>query len=88
MKKQYIKNILGVCLVMVVGLTTASSADRKVKVGMAVQDLSNPTSAGYCRAIKKEVESKGGSLNFVPVKAMLTSKSLKSKTSSQAASMF
>ena len=65
MKKQYIKNLLGVLLVMLVGLTTASSADKKVKVGMAVQDLSNPTWAGYCQAIKKEVESKGGSLNFV-----------------------
>ena len=65
MKKQYIKNLLGVLLVMVVGLTTASSADKKVKVGMAVQDLSNPTWAGYCQAIKKEVDSKGGSLNFV-----------------------
>ena len=65
MKKQYIKNLLGVLLVMLVGLTTASSADKKVKVGMAVQDLSNPTWAGYCQAIKKEIESKGGSMNFV-----------------------
>ena len=88
MKKQYIKNLLGVLLVMMVGLTAASSKDKGPKVGMAVQDLSNPTWAGYCQAIKKEVESKGGSLNSFPVKAMLTSKSLKSKTSSQAASMF
>ena len=65
MKKQHIKNLLGVLLVMMVGLTAASSADKKVKVGMAVQDLSNPTWAGYCQAIKKEVDSKGGSLNFV-----------------------
>src|SRR6476619_3745048 len=65
MKKQYIKNLLGVLLVMLVGLTTASSADKKVKVGMAVHDLSNPTWAGYCQAIKKEIESKGGSMNFV-----------------------
>ena len=65
MKKQYIKNLLGVLLVMMVGLTAASSKDKGPKVGMAVQDLSNPTWAGYCQAIKKEVDSKGGSLNYV-----------------------
>jgi ABC-type sugar transport system substrate-binding protein len=47
MNKQYIKNLLGVLLVMMVGLTAASSSDKKIKVGMAVQDLSNPTWAGY-----------------------------------------
>jgi ribose transport system substrate-binding protein len=65
MKKQYIKNLLGVLLVMMVGLTSASSKDKPVKVGMTVQDLSNPTWAGYCQAIKKEIESKGGKLNYV-----------------------
>ena len=65
MKKQYIKNLLGVLLVMMVGLTAASSKEKGPKVGMAVQDLSNPTWAGYCQAIKKEIESKGGSMNFV-----------------------
>src|SRR6476619_7071584 len=65
MNKQYIKNRLGVQLVMMVGLTAASSSDKKIKGGMAVQDLSNPTGAGYCQAIKKEIDSKGGSLNFV-----------------------
>ncbi len=65
MKIQYIKNLLGVLLVMMVGLTSASSKDKGVKVGMTVQDLSNPTWAGYCQAIKKEIESKGGRLNYV-----------------------
>jgi len=65
MKKQYIKNLLGVLLTMTVGITAASSKDKGPKVGMAVQDLSNPTWAGYCQAIKKEIESKGGSMNFV-----------------------
>ena len=50
---------------MIAGLTAASSKEKGPKVGMAVQDLSNPTWAGYCQAIKKEVDSKGGSLNFV-----------------------
>jgi ribose transport system substrate-binding protein len=65
MKIQYINNLLGVLLVMMVGLTSASSKDKGVKVGMTVQDLSNPTWAGYCQAIKKEIESKGGRLNYV-----------------------
>ena len=65
MKKQYLKNLFGVLLAMMATLTAASSSDKKVKVGMAVQDLSNPTWAGYCQAIKQEVDSKGGSLNFV-----------------------
>ena len=65
MKKQYIKNLLGVLLVMMVGLTSASSKDKAVKVGMTVQDLSNPTWAGYCQAIQKEIQSKGGKLNYV-----------------------
>ena len=64
MKKQYIKNILGVLLVMTIGLTAASSKEKGVKVGMAVQDLSNPTWAGYCQAIQKEIQSKGGSMNL------------------------
>ena len=41
---------------------------------MAVQDLSNPTWAGYCQAIKKEVESKGGSLNFVSCESNVNKK--------------
>ena len=49
MKKQYIKNLLGVLLVMMVGLASASSKDKPVKVGMTVQDLSNPTWAGYSK---------------------------------------
>jgi ribose transport system substrate-binding protein len=65
MKKQYIKNLLGVLLVMMVGLTAASSKEKGVKVGMTIQDLSNPTWAGYCQAIKKEIQSQGGSLDFV-----------------------
>lgn len=36
-----------------------------VKIGMTVQSLSNPTWAGYCQAIAKEVQAKGGSINYV-----------------------
>ncbi|HEY5749048.1 MAG TPA: sugar ABC transporter substrate-binding protein [Chryseolinea sp.] len=65
MKKQYLKNLLGVLLVMMVGLTGASSKDKGVKVGMAVQDLSNPVWAGICQAAQKKIQEEGGSLNFV-----------------------
>ena len=66
MKKQNIKNLLGVLLAMMVGLTAASSKEKGPKVGMAGQRTSsNPTWAGYCQAIKKEVDSKGGNLNYV-----------------------
>ncbi len=36
-----------------------------VRVGMTVQDLSNPTWAGYCQAIQKKINAEGGELNFV-----------------------
>lgn len=43
----------------------AAGADAKVKIGMTVQSLSNPTWAGYCQAIEKEVKAQGGSINYV-----------------------
>ena len=48
-----------------VSVTAANAKDKGPKLGMAVQDLSNPTWAGYCEAIKKEVDSKGGNLTYV-----------------------
>jgi hypothetical protein len=64
------KKLLNLSLVAALGLTAAISEAKEkslngVKVGMAVQDLSNPTWAGYCQAIQKEIESRGGSMNFV-----------------------
>ncbi|MGJ8652971.1 MAG: sugar ABC transporter substrate-binding protein [Opitutaceae bacterium] len=43
----------------------ATDADAKVKIGMTVQSLSNPTWAGYCQSIEKEVKAQGGSINYV-----------------------
>ena len=43
----------------------ANSGEKQLKVGMTVQDLSNPTWAGYCQAIQKEVKAHGGSMTFV-----------------------
>ena len=53
MKTRYLKNTLGVLLVTMVSVTAANAKDKGPKVGMAVQDLSNPTWAGYCQAIKR-----------------------------------
>ncbi len=64
------KKLLHVLMVAALSLTaTAIEAKAKsldgVKVGMTVQDLSNPTWAGYCQAIKKKIEEEGGSMNYV-----------------------
>tara|TARA_R110002096_G_scaffold318022_11_gene512438 strand:- start:1229 stop:2173 length:945 start_codon:yes stop_codon:yes gene_type:complete len=37
----------------------------QLKIGMTVQDLSNPTWSGYCNAIKKEAEANGAKMNFI-----------------------
>lgn len=39
--------------------------DGEIKIGMTVQDLSNPTWSGYCKAIQKEAEANGASMNYV-----------------------
>ncbi len=43
----------------------SSGSEAGVKIGMTVQSLSNPTWAGYCQSIEKEVKAKGGSINYV-----------------------
>ncbi|MBC2608027.1 sugar ABC transporter substrate-binding protein [Pelagicoccus albus] len=43
----------------------SSASSEAIKIGMTVQDLSNPTWAGYCQAIAKEVKAQGGSMTFV-----------------------
>lgn len=45
--------------------STSATEKKGIKVGMTVQDLSNPTWAGYCQALQKEIKSKGGSMTFV-----------------------
>ncbi|MDQ8192841.1 sugar ABC transporter substrate-binding protein [Coraliomargarita sp. SDUM461004] len=43
----------------------ASKDNDQIKIGMTVQSLSNPTWAGYCQAIEKEVKAQGASINYV-----------------------
>ncbi|WPJ97411.1 sugar ABC transporter substrate-binding protein [Coraliomargarita algicola] len=44
---------------------SAANGEKKVRIGMTVQSLSNPTWAGYCQSIEKEVKAQGGSINYV-----------------------
>lgn len=69
-----IKNILIGCLALISTLAIigcggsqdgAGDTDAKVRIGMTVQSLSNPTWAGYCQAIEKEVKAQGGRINYV-----------------------
>ncbi|MDF1824004.1 MAG: sugar ABC transporter substrate-binding protein [Verrucomicrobiales bacterium] len=48
----------------------STSCDRggdtdQLKIGMTVQDLSNPTWSGYCRAIQNEAQAAGAKMNYV-----------------------
>ncbi|MBP6601007.1 MAG: sugar ABC transporter substrate-binding protein [Verrucomicrobiales bacterium] len=36
-----------------------------IRIGMTVQDLSNPTWSGYCKAVQKEAEAQGAKMNYV-----------------------
>lgn len=69
MKKKLIGFLLLLSALSLVGCggsgDGASDKDAKVKIGMTVQSLSNPTWAGYCQAIEKEVKAQGGSINYV-----------------------
>lgn len=47
------------------GSSNGNEAKATVKIGMTVQSLSNPTWAGYCQAIEKEVKAQGGMINYV-----------------------
>jgi ribose transport system substrate-binding protein len=60
------KKLFVMLLVVMVSLATGQTADKKgVKVGMTIQDLSNPVWAGYCQALQKKIASMGGSLTYV-----------------------
>jgi ribose transport system substrate-binding protein len=60
------KQLCIMLLVAMVSLSTGQTADKKgVKVGMTIQDLSNPVWAGYCQALQKKIGSMGGSLTYV-----------------------
>jgi ribose transport system substrate-binding protein len=60
------KQLCIMLLAAMVSLSTGQTADKKgVKVGMTIQDLSNPVWAGYCQALQKKIGSMGGNLTYV-----------------------
>ncbi len=69
MKKKLLGLFALMASVFIVGCSQsgdeATGGSDQIKIGMTVQDLSNPTWAGYCQAIAKEVKAQGGSMNFV-----------------------
>lgn len=65
------RKVLGL-LVVVAGLSLMGCGPKKsadgsaqIKVGMTVQDLSNPTWSGYCQAIQKELKANGAKMSYV-----------------------
>jgi ribose transport system substrate-binding protein len=68
MKKTLIGLLVVVSTLLINGCGRGSddaAGEAQVKIGMTVQSLSNPTWAGYCQAIEKEVKAQGGSINYV-----------------------
>ena len=59
------KQLCIMLLAAMVSLSTGQTADKKgVKVGMTIQDLSNPVWAGYCQALQKKIGIYGGKSNL------------------------
>ncbi|MEP2777653.1 MAG: sugar ABC transporter substrate-binding protein [Luteolibacter sp.] len=48
-----------------VACNRGKGGEDEIKIGMTVQDLSNPTWSGYCKAIQQEAESNGATMNYV-----------------------
>lgn len=54
------------------GAAPAVEKQAGMKVGMAVQDLSNPIWSGSCQALKELVESNGGEMSYVACNSNVT----------------
>ncbi|MDF7799478.1 sugar ABC transporter substrate-binding protein [Pontiellaceae bacterium B1224] len=62
--------IIGLFMVAVAGLSLVGcdrggDTEGQIKIGMTVQDLSNPTWSGYCQAIQKEAKANGAKMSYV-----------------------
>ncbi|MBK1829788.1 sugar ABC transporter substrate-binding protein [Verrucomicrobiaceae bacterium R5-34] len=64
MKKKLIGLLAIAAMLVSVGCNRNQDGDQ-IKIGMTVQDLSNPTWSGYCQAIQKEAEANGAKMNYV-----------------------
>ncbi|WP_372806313.1 sugar ABC transporter substrate-binding protein [Pontiella sp.] len=65
MKNKIIGMVAGIACLSLVGCDRSGGGDGQVKVGMTVQDLSNPTWSGYCQAIQKEAIANGAKMSYV-----------------------
>ena len=53
-------------LIAAVAMTACNrSKEGQIKIGMTVQDLSNPTWSGYAQSIQKKAEANGAKMNYV-----------------------
>jgi len=64
------KKVLAIALAVVASYALAfwirvGGGEDPIRIGMTVQDLSNPTWSGYCNAVQKEAHEHGAKLNYV-----------------------
>ncbi len=65
MKKILIGFIALVACFSLASCNRGSDSEGQIKIGMTVQDLSNPTWSGYCKAIQTEAEANGAKMSYV-----------------------
>lgn len=63
--KKILLGLLALAATFTISSCNRGGDDGQIKIGMTVQDLSNPTWSGYCKAIQKEAEANGASMNYV-----------------------
>ncbi|GHC62733.1 sugar ABC transporter substrate-binding protein [Roseibacillus persicicus] len=64
--KKYLYSILAVlAAVAMTACNRNKDGEGQIKIGMTVQDLSNPTWSGYCQSIKEKAEANGAKMNYV-----------------------
>lgn len=64
--KKYLYPILAVLVAVTMSSCTRNNdGEGQIKIGMTVQDLSNPTWSGYCQTIQKKAEANGAKMNYV-----------------------
>ncbi|MGY8694553.1 MAG: hypothetical protein ACKVGW_10200, partial [Verrucomicrobiia bacterium] len=65
MKKFLYPFLAVIAAVAMAACSQNKDVEGQIKIGMTVQDLSNPTWSGYCQAIQKRAEADGAKMNYV-----------------------
>ncbi|MGJ8656916.1 MAG: sugar ABC transporter substrate-binding protein [Akkermansiaceae bacterium] len=65
MKHKILALLAVVTALISIGCNRSGGDKDQIKIGMTVQDLSNPTWSGYCQAIQKVAEANGAKMNYV-----------------------